>query len=165
MNITKLVKIDRSAEDVWRAVAEQFDQVYKWMGIVQHSYKVEGEQPVEGAPVAGRVCEFTDKPNGLKAEEKILSYSAEEMRFDFDVVPVNAPKVFPVKKNIVTMSVRALADNRAEVSWTSRIQLTPFGYLIYPLLKRGLSRNFGGIMLDLKNYLEQGSDAGTVKAG
>ncbi|WDE09543.1 SRPBCC family protein [Thalassomonas haliotis] len=154
MKITKHVLIQRHPEDVWHTIAEQFDQAHKWMGIVENSYKVPGQSAVDGAPVAGRVCEFTKDPNGLKAEEKILSFSPEQMRFDFDVVPVNAPKLFPVKRNLVTMSVRKTSNSLSEVTWLSQIELSLFGYIVYPLLKRGLSKNFAGIMEDLKRYLE-----------
>ncbi|WP_281557351.1 SRPBCC family protein [Thalassomonas sp. RHCl1] len=154
MKITKKVLIERHPEDVWQTVAEQFDQAHKWMGIVENSYKVQGQSAVDGAPMAGRVCEFTNDPNGLKAEEKILNFSAEQMHFDFDVVPVNAPKLFPVKRNVVTMSVRKTSNSQSEVTWLSHIELSLFGYVFYPLLKRGLSKSFAGIMEDLKRYLE-----------
>ncbi|MCK0068170.1 SRPBCC family protein [Kordiimonas laminariae] len=152
MEIIKTVVIDRTADEAWHIVAEEFDQAYKWMSFVHHSHKVDSDDTANGAPVAGRVCEFTDNPDGLKAIEKILSYSPENKQFVFDVVPVNAPRIFPVHKNIVTMSVTALGNDKAEVSWTSNIELTAFGYILYPFLKFGLSKQFGQVLADLQTY-------------
>lgn len=154
MKILKNISIDRDTDTLWRIVAEKFDDAYKWMGFVHRSYKVEEAPIVKNAPVAGRVCEFTTKPNGLKAVEKILSYSPNSKTFTFDVVPINAPKVFPVDKNTVTMTVSVLGKNQSKVTWSSNIELTGFGYLIYPFIKRGLSKNFGEILQDLKDYAE-----------
>ena len=152
MEIIKTIVVDRSADDAWHIIANEFDQAYKWMSFVHHSHKVEDGDLPNGAPMAGRVCEFSDKPNGLQAVEKILSYSAEKKQFDFDVVPVNAPRPFPVRKNIVTMKVKPLGENQAEVSWTSRVELTAFGYLLYPFLRFGLSKQFGQVLVDLQDY-------------
>ncbi|KIC12976.1 hypothetical protein RA19_00840 [Leisingera sp. ANG-M1] len=155
MKITKSVIVNRSADLMWKIAADEFDQAYKWMGFVHKSYRTEGGEPVQGAPMEGRVCEFTDKPNGLKAREKILSYSAENKRLVFDVVPVDTPVVFPVRVNVVTLTVKALGPERSQVTWESDVALTALGYLIYPLLKRGLAKNFATIMQELKAYAEQ----------
>ena len=154
MKIKKTIRIERSPQDVWHLIAEEFDQAYLWMDFVKKSYPLDEFSQNQTAPIPGRVCEFTDNPNGLKAKEKILSYSEEEMRFSFDVIPMDAPKVFPVKKNIVTMSVKAISDDQCRVSWESDITLSVLGILLYPILRRGLSKNFTGVLKDLKNYLE-----------
>lgn len=158
MIIVSAVEINRPVDDVWHAVAQRFDKAHEWMGFVENSYKVEEKVDIEGAPMAGRVCEFTKEPNGLKAEERILRFSEQKREFDFDVVPVNAPKLFPVKKNIVTLAVKKLSGGRAEVVWQSNIELTKFGYVTYPFIKFGLSKNFKGIMEDLKEYMESHKD-------
>ena len=154
MKIVNVVEVKRSPADVWHIVAKEFDQAHKWMGFVENSYAIEGSQKLEAVPVTGRVCEFTKKPNGLRARESVLRYSEEKMSFDFDVVPENAPKVFPVKKNIVTMSVKQKGKDVSEVSWTSNIELSTFGYLIYPLIRFNLSKSFAGVLKDLKTYME-----------
>ncbi len=159
MNITKKVEINRNADDVWHEVARRFDKAHEWMGFVEHSYKVEEGDVIEGAPMVGRVCEFTKDPNGLKAEERILNFSEQDKRFDFDVIPKNAPVVFPVKKNVVTMTVSALSSVRSEVVWHSNIELSTIGYLVYPILKRGLSKNFAGVMADLKIHMESNQNS------
>lgn len=154
MKIVTKVEINRPVKDVWYTVANRFDKAHEWMGFVEASYKVEEKSAIEGAPMAGRVCEFSKDPNGLKAEERILKFSEQDKEFDFDVVPQNAPKIFPVKKNIVTLAVNELPGRKSEVVWHSNIELSPFGYVTYPFLKFGLSKNFAGIMDDLKMYME-----------
>ncbi|ANW26547.1 MULTISPECIES: SRPBCC family protein [Vibrio] len=154
MNILKVVEINRKSSDVWKIVADQFEHAHTWMGFVVDSYALKEGNVLDGAPVAGRVCEFTDKPNGLKAKENILYFSEQDMRFQFDVVPFNAPKVFPVKKNIVTLSVKEVSAEKCLVTWESNIELSAFGYLAYPFLKLGLSKNFGQVLDDLRYHME-----------
>ena len=158
MKITINTTIHCSADRLWQITGTEFDQAYKWMGFVKKSYKTETPSLVPEAPVAGRICEFTDKPNGLKARENILAYSDQDRRLVFDVVPVNQPAIFPVKKNAVTLTVKALPDNQATIEWQSDIELSAFGYLIYPFIKKGLSNSFGSIMNDLKHYAEEVSN-------
>jgi len=162
MKIVKTIEINRPSADVWQLVAEQFDQAHKWMGFVENSYAVEGSSTLDGAPMAGRVCEFTPDPNGLKAKEKILNFSKQKMQFEFDVVPLNTPRFFPVKKNVVTMSVKKISDTRSEVTWVSKLELSAIGYVIHPLLKRGLSKNFANVLRDLREYMQTNSSPLTV---
>ncbi len=155
MRIIRTVTVNRSADLMWKIVADEFDQAHRSMGFVHKSYRTEGGDPVRGAPMEGRVCEFTDKPNGLKAREKILSYSSENKRLVFDVVPVDTPPVFPVRVNVVTLTVKALGRDQSQITWDSNVSLTALGYMIYPLLKRGLNKNFATIMDELKDYAEK----------
>ena len=155
-DIQTKIKIERSADKVWQVVGEEFDQAYKWMSFVVHSYKTEGPASIDGAPVSGRICEFTDKPNGLGAEETILAYEPANRRIVFDVVPINQPILFPVKKNRVTLTVKALGNDASEVTWASSIETSLLGTLISPLLKRGLSKSFANVLSDLKRYADEG---------
>lgn len=154
MKIKKTIRIERSPQDVWHLIAEEFDQAYVWMNFVTKSYPLNEIEQNPKFPVVGRVCEFSEDPNGLKAKEKILTYSEQDMRFSFNVIPINAPSFFPIKENLVTMSVVALSDQESQVSWESEIHLSPLGVALYPILKRGLSKNFSGVMKDLKKHLE-----------
>ncbi|WP_299494391.1 SRPBCC family protein [uncultured Shewanella sp.] len=152
MNITQQIIIERNPEIMWKIVAEEFDQAHKWMGFVTHSYQLKDSAPITNAPMFGRVCEFTDKADGLKAKEEILSYSKDRMEIIFDVVPLNTPLIFPVRKNIVTMIVSPVGKNSAQITWNANVTLTSFGLLIFPLIKRGLSKNFAAILRDLQQY-------------
>ncbi|WP_255900996.1 hypothetical protein [Vibrio campbellii] len=83
-----------------------------------------------------------------------MYFSEQDMRFQFDVVPFNAPKVFPVKKNIVTLFFKEVSAEKCLVTWESNIELSAFGYLAYPFLKLGLSKIFGQVLDDLRHHME-----------
>ncbi len=153
MQVLKNILINRPASEVWKVVAEEFDQAHLWMGMVKDSYAFDRGAPITAAPVAGRVCVLGNGPNGLLAEEIIIEYNEKDQYFVFDVVPKNAG-VLPIKKNTVKLSVVDLGGNKSKVLWASTPDLKPLGKLLSPVLKLGLSKNFGVILKDLKNYCE-----------
>ena len=79
------VDIDRPIDDVWTLLAEDFTSIAAWYDPVVRSYELPSTPALEGASCAGRVCEFTDDPDGLKAVEEIVEYDAEGRRLSIDV--------------------------------------------------------------------------------
>lgn len=154
MIITKKIVINKPADHVWKILAHDFDSVYQWMGPVRHSYAISADQQAPGAPVEGRICEFTDNPNGFKASEIITQYNENAKSYTFVLNPVNAPKLLPVKKNTVQIKVRAINSSSAEVTWISTPEIKPIAILLSPLLKLGLGKSFGDILKQLKAFTE-----------
>ncbi|WP_299493245.1 SRPBCC family protein [uncultured Shewanella sp.] len=154
MIITKKIVINKPADHVWEILAHDFDSVYQWMGPVRHSYAISAQQHTQGAPVEGRICEFTDKPNGFQASEIITHYNEENKSYTFELTPINAPKLLPVKKNTVQIAVKAVNPSSAEVTWISTPDIKPIATLLSPLLKMGLGKSFGDILKQLKTFAE-----------
>ncbi len=154
MKISKSIIINQSSELVWKVVAEEFDQAHLWMGPVKKSYKFDKGGINTSAPVAGRVCELGNGPEGLIAEEVITDYNQEGQYLVFDVVPKNAPRLLPLNKNTVKMTVVNLGGNQSEVLWESTPDLKLMGKILSPVLKLGLGKAFSGILKDLKTYCE-----------
>lgn len=154
MKIFKSIIINQPSELVWKVVAEEFDQAHLWMGPVKKSYQFDKGDSNTSAPVAGRVCEFGNGSEGLKAEEVITDYNQEGQYLVFDVVPKNAPRLLPLNKNTVKMTVVSLGANQSEVLWESTPDLKLMGKILSPVLKLGLGKAFSEILKDLKQYCE-----------
>ena len=63
-------------EEVWRVLGDDFGDVHRWSGYVRSCEPLD-EQPAEGAPVAGRVCEV---PVMGRLEQRLVSFDAERHR-------------------------------------------------------------------------------------
>lgn len=157
MQVTTAIEIARPIDEVWSLVADRFTEIQSWAASVIVSRPLE-EAPATDAPMAGRFCQFTDDPNGFSARETITGYDRDNYRLDFEVVPVNAPKALPLKKNNVTITLRQVSPSQTEVRWTAVAELKAHGYLLYPMLKIGVTKQFHGLLEELKAYAEA-SDA------
>ena len=154
MKLDLNTRIDAPADLVWTVLADEFVQVAAWLPTVVNAYELQAE-PIAGAPFAGRVCEFTeDGDAGLQAHETITLWDKASGRLELDVVVKNAPAVIPVSKNVARFQVTDV-DGGAVVTLAVEPTLKPHGYLVYPLLKRNFSQQFGGLLSKLKAHVEQ----------
>ena len=154
MNISKSIVINQPAALVWKVVGEEFEQAHLWMGPVKHSYALDQGTKLASAPVSGRVCELGNGPKGLQAEEVITEYNDEARYLVMDVVPKNAPKLLPIHKNTVKMTVIDIGHNQSKVLFDATPDLKTLGKILSPVLKLGLGKAFGDILKDLKKYCE-----------
>ncbi len=154
MNIATSIRIERPIDQVWKIVADDFAEVQQWIGSVRKSTALTDTPKPDGAPVAGRFCVLSDKPDGLCARETITGYDNRAWKLDFEVVPVNGGALFPVKSNRVSVSLTRAGSGATDVTWTAVPDLKPHGYVMYPMLKMGLGKAFGGILQDLKTFAE-----------
>ncbi len=157
MRLTKTVKINASAEDVWTRFAHDFDNAHEWMASVLHSYAKDNGDWFEGATSAGRVCELQPDPSGLKASEQFLAYDESTrtctVRIDF----VDTPRVFPVHYNTVDFSVTDDPDGGSTATWEFSSKLKPWAYVIWPAIRKGASVFLGQIAEELKHDIETGT--------
>lgn len=152
MKIVKYEDIQAPADKVWQVLAHDFDRISQWMSQVKHSRAIpasDGE-----APMAGRICQFSDKPGGAYAEEKFVSYSEKDRSYTLEVVPKNMPAILPLRKNIARFKVTSLSERNSRVTMISHPDIKAHGYLLYPLLKLGLGSSFSQLLKELKQYCE-----------
>ena len=154
MKITKTILINKPVEQVWDLVAHQFDKAHLWMGPIPHSQALGLGESDTGAPMAGRICDLSDKPNGAKVKEVITQYSEHDRSLSFDVLPINNPAIVPIKQNNVQMMVRAVGAGQTKVIWTASPQLKTFALPFYPLLRLIFPVAFGKLLTGLKEYAE-----------
>ena len=138
MEIDVTTTINTPVSKVWKILAEDFADIQVWLNAVKKSYEITDATKADGAPLAGRICEFTDDGNGLKARESITSWNAAEHRLGFEVVPEGGG-LLPVIKNVVDVLLTAVDDNTTKLDWHCEPELKAHGYLMYPLLK---AKNF-----------------------
>lgn len=154
MKIEHKTEVNAGVEKVWKVVATDFDKASEWMALVPASHKIGENLGFDGAPMEGRVCQLSDEPNGLYAEEKFTHFDASNHVYHMEVVPKNGK--IPVEKNNVIVKVESLGLNKSQVTWTSDITLKPLGKVMYPVLKLGLSKGFAELLEELKYFVETG---------
>lgn len=152
MKMTLKNTINAPIPDVWDKLAIHFDRAADWMSLIPKSVEKVDGLAVDGAPMVGRVCDLTTKPNGPYVDETIIAYDATQSAFTVKVVPVGGR--LPIIQNLITFSLKDLGNNRTEMTWDSDIELKTAGKLLSPLLKRGLSKNLSEQMDELKYYVE-----------
>ncbi|ESP94597.1 MULTISPECIES: SRPBCC family protein [Pseudoalteromonas] len=155
MKVTKKIIINKPAEQVWHLIAHEFDKAHLWMGPIPNSVALGAGKGLAGAPMEGRICDLNADPNGAKVKEVITDYSEQGRYLAFDVLPVNNPKIVPIKQNHVHMSVRSVGHNKSEVTWVASPQLKLFAYPFYPLLRLVFPIAFGKLLTGLKKYAEE----------
>lgn len=155
MKISKSIVINKPTDQLWHLIAHQFDKAHLWMGPIPNSVAIGTGQSKTGAPMAGRMCDLSDNPNGAKVKEIITHFSEADKSLSFDVLPVNNPAIVPIKQNHVQMSLRSVGQGKTEVTWTASPQLKLFAYPFYPLLRLVFPLAFGKLLQGLKDYAEK----------
>ena len=154
MEVQAQIRIQRSIDDVWTLFADEFTQIATWSESVVESVPLADSAVATDAPLAGRVCQFTDDPNGFKARETITAYDKANHRLEFDVVPIDAPAALPLRKNVVTVTLWPISETETELRWVATPELKPHGYLLYPAVKAGMTKAFRGLLEEFKRYAE-----------
>lgn len=157
MKLLKTVIINKPVKQVWKVAAEDFAHAGQWMTGVFHSSEF-GKSDIEHAPCSGRVCVLENKTNGLKAEENILKFDAQNHTLVFEVIPVKEGGTgLPLTKNTVTLKLDQVNENQTKVFWYCDFEVTRIGKLLSPLLRIGVGFAFKGILNDLKVFVETGT--------
>ena len=86
MKIVKKTTINQPIDQVWQVWAEEFEKAQDWMGIVYHSYEKEEGEKVTDSPIVGRICEFSQKPDGPIAKEDILLFDRKNHKMETNCV-------------------------------------------------------------------------------
>ena len=83
MKVEIVTTIARDVDTTWTRIADEFTSIEIWFDGVITSTPL--AQRSEFGPLGGRVCTFTDDPNGPGAVEPITVYDRENHRLAFDV--------------------------------------------------------------------------------
>jgi hypothetical protein len=157
IKFTKKSIVNADTDKVWGIFAHGFNDAYKWMASVNHSFAKSNGESFKGCQSDGRVCELSSDEKGIKASEQFLAYSEENktatVRIDF----LNAPSFFPVKFNTLDFSLKNKDGGTSEMTWKFRSNMKPLGFILWPLLRIGFGKFIGDIMEELKFYVENGT--------
>ncbi|MFT5823449.1 MAG: hypothetical protein ACI8ZM_004710 [Crocinitomix sp.] len=157
IKFTKKVIVNTSEDKIWETFAHGFNDAYKWMASVSHSYSQANGESFDGAQSDGRVCELSSKPDGIKASEKFLAYDEKNKTVTVKVDFIDTPALFPVNYNLVDFSLRKISENQCEMIWEFSSKIKPLGYLLWPLMRIGFGVFVKQIIEELKYYVEHGT--------
>ena len=146
MNVSQQTIINAPVSQLWKILAEDYDQISGWAAAVLES----GPNPE--VPVGeGRVCLTTVGTN----IETITHKDKNARTFSYNVVPEKAPFFFKGVEN--TFDLKPLGNNQTEVSMSANVDLSPvIGTLLGPLVRKRMLKGFVGILEELKQYAETG---------
>jgi hypothetical protein len=157
IKFTKKAVVNADADKVWRIFAHGFNDAYKWMASVNHSFAKNNGESFEGCQSNGRVCELSSDGKGIKASEQFLAYHEENktatVRIDF----LNTPFIFPVKFNTLDFSLKKIDGDTSEMTWKFRSNIKFLSYLLWPLLRIGFGVFIKQIIEELTFYIENGT--------
>jgi hypothetical protein len=157
IKFTKKTIVNADADKVWGIFAHGFNDAYKWMASVNHSFAKSNGESFEGSQSEGRLCELSSDGKGLKASEQFLAYNEENKTATVKIDFLDTPSLFPVKFNTLYFSLKDIDGGKSEMNWKFQSDIKSFGYLLWPLLRIGFGKFVGDIMGELKFYVENGT--------
>lgn len=154
MKFTLETSINKPIEDVWKIWAVEFDKAQDWLAAVPKSHKIEEGTLIDGAPMQGRICQLSNKENGLYADERITLFDKENHKMNILVIPKNGN--LPVVQNNLKSSLKKVDENKTVITLETDIQLKLAGKILYPIVKSALVKGFTELTEELKHYVETG---------
>ena len=154
IEISKSIKINASANAVWKIVSDDFATVSSWASAVDasHASPAAGE-PVNGAPVAGRVCAV---PGFGEINETIVAYDAAVQSLTFEATASKIPSFVKDLQN--RLSVTPLGPQSCEFSTNLTADATGvMGAMMGPMMKRKFAATLETLVNDLKSFAETGT--------
>jgi len=157
VKFTKKAIVNADADKVWGVFAHGFNDAYKWMASVNHSFAKNNGESFEGCQSDGRVCELSPDGKGIKASEQFLAYSEENKTATIRIDFLDAPSFFPVKFNTLEFSLKEIDGGKSEMTWKFCSNIKLLGFILWPLLRLGFGKFIEDIMEELKFYVETGT--------
>jgi hypothetical protein len=146
--------VDASADAVWEVIGRRFDRIGEWATAVPSSTAVPHSTcPVDGAPVAGRVCDtgirlmprVTESIVAFDDTARSLTYRADDL-----------PAFVAVATN--TWTVAVIDQDRSRVSVEARFETWGWlGAVARWLILRRVGRTGRYLAEDLRHYVEHGT--------
>jgi carbon monoxide dehydrogenase subunit G len=145
MEFRKQITINKSADDVWKIVGTDFNEVSDWSSFVITS---NGDNP----PAVGeaRVCDV----NGMgQVVETIYHFDADKRELAFTLEGSRNP--FFMKRIENEWNVRSQSDGQSTVDLGVNIDLmTPFKQLMSGRLKKMMGKRADFLLNELKQHAE-----------
>lgn len=146
MNANAQINIKAPASQLWRILAEEYDQISEWAAVV-----LESEPNPDVAKGEGRLCVTTIGNN----KETITHIDEQARTFTYAVVPEKSPFFLRGLEN--SWMIEPTSDNESIVSMRATVKLLPvFSQLVGPSMKRRMEKGFVKILEELKYYAETG---------
>ena len=146
MDFKRTVVIERSPEQVWEVLGNQFGDAYKWASSLNHSNSY-GNPQISGASCSNRACDTTQG----KVKEVLRTFDAENHVLSYEVI-----EGFPffVDSGVNTWRLtRAGQSTRVDMHCVITTKGI-FGKIMSPMMKMQMNKLFDEVVEDFKYYIE-----------
>ncbi|MEN0048212.1 MAG: SRPBCC family protein [Bacteroidota bacterium] len=149
MEFKKSIIIDKSIEEVWEVLGNQYGEAYKWVSGLSHS-EAFGKPTLEGASCSSRACDTTfgsikEQVRIFDAQNYILEYEVVEGFPGFMESAINNWKLTKTGANTTRVDMHLTATTKGLV-----------GKIMRPMMKLQMGKATANAVQDLKHYVETG---------
>lgn len=148
MEFKKEIIIDKSIEQVWDVLGNQFGEAYKWAGGLKHS-EAFGAPKIDGAVCNNRACDTTTG----SIKEVIRKFDPAKNELEYEVI-----EGFPFFVNTAINNWKLTSKGKqTKVNMHLVIQTKGIvGSIMSPMMKMQMTKLTAGILEDFKHYVETG---------
>lgn len=148
MEVQKEIIVNKSVQEVWEVLGNQYAQAYKWARGLYHS-EGEGAPLIPGATCNNRSCDTSF--GQIREEVRVFE---PNQQLSYEVI-----EGFPgfVKKGVNNWYIKEVSPGKTKVQMhfvgdTQGLM----GMVMGPMMKMQLSKGLGEVLGDFKYYVEQG---------
>jgi len=139
MNIKKEITVNKSIQEAWDVLGNQFGEAYQWASGLNHSHAY-GEPQLPGTTCNNRSC---DTAQG-KIEEVIRTFDPKNYILEYEVVDG-----FPFLLTETGNTTRVNIDFKLKTKGL-------MGSIMSPMMKIQMNKLIGFVLEDFKHYVETG---------
>lgn len=150
MKILRTVTVNAPVDQVWKAIGTNYEDAGLWSSAIYASAPTKG-QPIDGAPVSGRVCETTLGP----FKESIVEYDADRHTLAYLATGKKMPGFVKQLKGAWRLTDKNSNTTIVVMQLQADIA-APFNLLMGWMMKRQFDSAISVTLEDLKFYLENG---------
>ena len=148
MKIIKEITINKSVNEVWEVLGNQFDKIDKWASIISHS-EVSGDSKFPGVDYSIRSTKTTQGDT----QQELTSFNAEQHTLSYKSISGTPPIIKEVNAH---WSLADGGKNNTNLVLDFSAEMKGLGHILVPIVKKKLG-NLGDLILDdFKFYVENG---------
>ena len=150
MNIKKKITINKSIEDVWEVLGNQFGEISIWSSLISES-KVYGDSKLAGLNFSKRE---TNTSQGITVQE-MTSFNPEQYTLSYKALS-GTPSF--IKSTNAKWFLSKLNEGSTQLNINIDIQTKGIlGFILSPIVKIKLGKLGDDLVDDLKYFLENGN--------
>lgn len=150
MKILRTVTIKSPVDQVWKTIGTNYKDAGLWSSAIYASAPTQG-QPLDGAPVSGRVCETTLGP----FKESIVEYNVDRHTLAYLATGEKMPGFVKQLKGSWRLTDKD-SNTTVVVMQLAADIAAPFNLLMGWVMKRQFDKAISETLEDLRFYLENG---------
>lgn len=147
MKIQREITVNKSVEEVWEVLGNQYTEAYQWASGLYHSEGF-GKPTLEGATCSSRACNTSFG----QLKEEIRVFDEKEYKLSYEVV-----EGFPsfIAKGVNNWSLTSLGENQTKVTMMFEGQTTGIkGAIMGTMMRMKLGGSLKNAIEEFKYYVE-----------